>query len=35
MRRSSFNFEENHLFIEEGNPQTKLINIYGVFRENK
>ena len=31
MRRSSFNFEENHLFVEEGNPQTKLIQL----RKNK
>ena len=31
MRRSSFNFEENHVFIEEGNPQTKLIQL----RKNK
>ena len=27
MRRSSFIFEENHVFIEEENPQTKLIQL--------
>ena len=31
MRRSSFIFEENHVFIEEGNPQTKLMQL----RKNK
>ena len=31
MRRSSFIFEKNHVFIEEGNPQTKLIQM----RKNK
>ena len=31
MGRSSFIFEENHVFNEEGNPQTKLIQ----FRKNK
>ena len=31
MRRSSFSFEESHVFIEEGNPQTKLIQL----RKNK
>ena len=25
MRRSSFNFEENHVFIEEGNPQINTV----------
>ena len=31
MRRSSFIFEKNHVFIEEGNPQTKLMQ----FMKNK
>ena len=31
MRRSSFNFEENHVFTEEGDRQTKLIQL----RKNK
>ena len=31
MRHSRFIFEENHVFTEEGNPQTKLIHL----RKNK
>ena len=31
MRRSRFVFEENHVFTEEGKPQTKLIQL----RKNK
>ena len=31
MRRSSFNFEEDHVYIEVGNPQTKLMQL----RKNK
>ena len=31
MRHSSFIFEENHVFIEEGNPQTILMQL----RKNK
>ena len=31
MRRSSFAFEENHVFTEEGKRQTKLIQL----RKNK
>ena len=31
MRLSSFIFEENHVFLEEGNTKTKLIEL----RKNK
>ena len=27
MRHSSFIFEEDHVFVEEENPQTKLIQL--------